>query len=91
MTIRETISIAAILDGCRRHAVATWEDNSDRYTGLASGIMRFVCTEQGCIFPSDQDVREAHVWITTRSGLEWMPTMRSILDLYDQGLFALDM
>jgi hypothetical protein len=91
MTIPETISIAAILDGCQRNAVATWEDKNERHTGLASGTMRSVCNERGAAFPTDQDVREAHVWITTRSGLEWMPTMRSILDLYDQGLFALDM
>lgn len=91
LTIHEATSLAAIIGACQRNAVVTWEDKNNHRDGLAHGTMRAVCDERGMLFHNDRDVRDAHVWITTTAGFEWFPTLDSILDKYEQGLFALDM
>jgi hypothetical protein len=91
LTINEAVNLAAIIDGCKRNAKATWEDRGQRFhTGLAHGTLRAICDEHGNRYPADEDVRAAHVWITTASGFEWFPTLQTILNQYEQGLFALD-
>ena len=87
LSLAETIALGSIIDAAGRCApVARLLDSGDICYGQARSVGR----QSGAFLRRDDDVRDAYLRVTLRSGLEAFWPLHELVGQLEAGEFALD-
>ena len=91
LNIGTAVSLAAIIDACRRNAPVTW--SPDGGETIMSGTARAICHSHDGVTPggflsNNDDVRDGYVWISAT--FEHVLSVATVLELMTAQLFITD-
>jgi hypothetical protein len=87
LSARDVTTLARIVEVAGRGQLVTWLDD-ERDGEPRTGTARALTDERGNHWHGD--VRDAHLWVTTRSGMEAFLPVGKVVALSQAGSFAFD-
>lgn len=87
LSIRDVESLHRLIDACGRTAKVARLRPDD---SIVYGHARYICNDSGYFLTKDQDVRNAYMRVTTRSGFEEFWPIAELMGEVHAGTFGVD-